>query len=202
MPGPPPLLYDAYYHIYNRGINHENIFVEERNYAYFMELYDRYIGPIVDTYAYCLLRNHFHLLVRIKSEEEINQTLKVSEIKTLKVSETFRVSPSNQFSKFFNAYAKAINKAYARTGSLFQQPFGRVPVIDPDQFERLVICIHKNPEKHNFVENYREWKYSSYTELLSGPTSRLQREVVIGWFGDFGEFQRLHDVEDLKSSRP
>ena len=61
-----PLLPSKYYHIYNRGNNGENIFMEERNYTHFMNLYSRYINPIADTFAYCLLRNHFHLAVRIK----------------------------------------------------------------------------------------------------------------------------------------
>ena len=61
---------DMYYHIYNRGNNRENLFVEERNYPYFLRLYAKHIEPIADTYAYCLLKNHFHLCVKIKTEEE------------------------------------------------------------------------------------------------------------------------------------
>ena len=71
MTSPSPLLYDTYYHIYNRGNNGENIFVQERNYMHFLNLHFKYIEPIADTFAYCLLRNHFHMAVRIKSEEEI-----------------------------------------------------------------------------------------------------------------------------------
>jgi hypothetical protein len=48
---------DRIYHIYNRGINGENIFKEERNYRYFLEKYAKYIEPIADTFAYCLLKN-------------------------------------------------------------------------------------------------------------------------------------------------
>ena len=76
MTSPPGLRYDIYYHIYNRGTNRENIFVQERNYDHFMKLYAKTIGPVADTFAYCLLRNHFHLLVRIKSEEEISNDKK------------------------------------------------------------------------------------------------------------------------------
>jgi REP element-mobilizing transposase RayT len=65
-----PLIPGCYYHIYNRGNNGENIFREERNYRYFLQLYVKYIVPIAVTYAYCLLANHFHLLVRIKTEDE------------------------------------------------------------------------------------------------------------------------------------
>jgi putative transposase len=62
---------DRIYHIYNRGINGENIFKEERNYRYFLEKYAKYVEPIADTFAYCLLKNHFHIAIRTKSEAEI-----------------------------------------------------------------------------------------------------------------------------------
>ena len=68
-----PLTPGVVYHIYNRGNNGENIFIEERNYAYFMKLYDKYITLVAETYAYCLLRNHFHLMVSIKDLPEINE---------------------------------------------------------------------------------------------------------------------------------
>jgi REP element-mobilizing transposase RayT len=87
MTSPAPLLYDTYYHIYNRGNNRENIFIEERNYEYFMALYAKYIEPVAETFAFCLLRNHFHILNRVKSEVEIIETLMDSpDKKTLKVS--------------------------------------------------------------------------------------------------------------------
>ena len=76
MTSPTPLLFDTYYHIFNRGNNGENIFLEERNYSHFLNLYDLHLAPITDLYAYCLIRNHFHLLVRIRSEEEIAGSLK------------------------------------------------------------------------------------------------------------------------------
>jgi putative transposase len=76
MTSPSPLLFDTCYHIYNRGNNHENIFIQERNYTYFLNLHFKYIEPVAETFAYCLLRNHFHMLVRIKSEEEINNNKK------------------------------------------------------------------------------------------------------------------------------
>ena len=60
-----------YYHIYNRGINSCNLFEENTNYEHFLRLYEKYIHPIADTYAWCLMKNHFHFLVRIKEEREI-----------------------------------------------------------------------------------------------------------------------------------
>ncbi len=177
MSSPPPLAYNTYYHIYNRGNNRENLFKEERNYRHFLKLYAKHIESIADTFAYCLLPNHFHLLVRTKGEEEIE-----TQTKTLKVLETFRVlKPSQQFSNFFNAYTKAINKAYQRSGSLFEHPFGRIPVDSDAYFSQLVIYIHQNPQRHNLIDDFQEWPYSSYRTLFSAQATRLKREVVIEW---------------------
>ena len=77
-----------------------------------------------------------------------------------------RVSPqftpkraSQQFGNLFNAYAKAINRAYGRTGSLFQHPFGRVPVTSDAYLVQLVAYIHRNPQRHGFVDDFRDWPY-------------------------------------------
>jgi len=73
-----------YYHIFNRGIDGTNIFLEERNYAYFLNLYAKHIEPVAETFAYCLMRNHFHLLARIKP---------FVDPETFEVSETSKVWP-------------------------------------------------------------------------------------------------------------
>jgi len=183
MPSPPALHHDVYYHIYNRGNNREDLFVEERNYAHFLNLYGRYIEPVAETFAYCLLRNHFHCLVCIKSEEEI--------IESLKDSKAFQVS--RQYSNLFNAYAKAINTSYGRTGSLFQHPFGRVPITGSSQFFQVVIYIHHNPQKHGLITDFRNWKHSSYQTLLSTGSTRLRRDIVMDWFGGRDSFVQLHN---------
>ncbi len=195
MTSPDALTFNTYYHIYNRGINRENIFLKERNYAYFWSLYEKYIEPVADTFAYCLLKNHFHILVRTKAEDEIKQTLRVFE--TLRVS---KPDPSRNFSNFFNAYAKGINKTYGRTGSLFQHPFGRVVISDDRQFAAVVRYIHQNPQKHGFVADFRDWPYSSYNSLLSDRPTNLKRDTVQDWFGGRDGFVRLHSewVNDEK----
>ena len=191
MPSPGPLEYRQYYHIYNRGNNREDLFLEARNYQHFLELYAKHVSPIADTYAYCLLRNHFHVLVRIKTEEEQEQTLRVSE--TLRVSGPFiPKKPSQQFGNLFNAYAKAINKAYGRTGSLFETPFGRVLVISETHLAHLVVYIHQNPQKHGLVEDFRVWPHSSYQAMLSHKPTRLERAEVLVWFQGREAFEDGH----------
>ncbi len=87
-----------YYHIYNRGNNKQNIFFEDQNYIYFIKLLEKHISPIAKVYAYCLLSNHFHLVLKF------NDNL---------------INPSQGLSNLMNAYTKAINKRFNRTGSIF-----------------------------------------------------------------------------------
>ena len=63
-----PLMQGNYYHIFNRGNNSSNLFSKPEEYEHFLHLYDKYILPITDTYAWALMRNHFHLLVYIKKD--------------------------------------------------------------------------------------------------------------------------------------
>ena len=71
-----PLEHGKYYHIYNRGINSDILFKENCNYEHFLKLYDIHIEPIAETYAWCLMKNHSHFLIRIKNLEEINEEKK------------------------------------------------------------------------------------------------------------------------------
>jgi hypothetical protein len=129
------------------------------------------------------MKNHFHFLIRTKEEEE-----------TLKVSKTFRVSTdaSHAFSNLFNAYAKAITKAYDRTGSRFEHPFGRVLIDSNAHFTWLIVYIHQNPQKHGFVGDFRQWPYSSFRALTSTHPTLLRRQEVMEWFGGGDGFLRLH----------
>ena len=65
------LIPGRYYHIYNRGTNGEVLFKHPAYYEEFLQLYSKYSVPVADTLAYCLMSNHFHLLIRVKDEHEI-----------------------------------------------------------------------------------------------------------------------------------
>jgi len=187
MPGPEPIQPDGFYHIYNRGTNGETLFREPRNYPYFLKLYAKYIEPVAETYAYCLLKNHFHFLVRIKQTGSVLETGPV-------------LKPSRQLNHLFIAYAKAFNKAYGRTGALFESPFKRKRVADDRYFAALVIYIHRNPQKHGLVEDFRRWRYSSYRALLSSRPTRVQRDTVLAWFDGPDAFMDAHllDVDEAR----
>jgi putative transposase len=102
------------------------------------------------------------------------------------------LNPTQQFSNFFNAYAKAINKAYNRTGGLFQERFGRIPVRSDEYFACLVTYIHRNPQKHGFVDDFRDYPYSSYEAICSAKPTRLKRDQVLEWFSGRDWFLRTH----------
>jgi hypothetical protein len=94
-----------------------------------------------------------------------------------------RRTVSQAFNNGLVAYAKAINKAYGRTGSLFQHPFGRLPVTSERYFAALVHYIHYNPQKHGLVDDFRQWRYSSYSALISDKPTQLERSAVLSWLG-------------------
>ncbi|MBS9766560.1 MAG: transposase [Flavobacteriaceae bacterium] len=159
-----------YYHIFNRGNDGINIFFEEENYNYFLGLLKKYIVPIADILSYCLLKNHFHLLVRIKDIENEKMI-------------------SKSFSNLFNSYSKSINKRYNRTGSLFEKRFKRIKITDEDYLLQLIVYINLNPVYHQFVDKASDYKYSSYNAIISDKPTLLDRNSVINLFDDRDNFK-------------
>jgi REP element-mobilizing transposase RayT len=62
---------ETYYHVFNHAIGKENLFHTTENYYYFLKKYVQYISPVIDTLAYCLMPNHFHLLIKVKPEQTL-----------------------------------------------------------------------------------------------------------------------------------
>ena len=174
-----PLIEGNYYHIYNCGNNKEDIFIEEKNYEYFLSLLKKHILPCSDILAFCLLKNHFHVLVYLKENLE---------------SKTI----SQCYSNFFNAYAKAINKSYNRTGSLFRDRFSRIKITDEDYLKSLIIYIHTNPTHHQFVDDFKVYKYSSYKSIMLKQPTSLKRDFVIDLFDNRENFQFAHNTKQLR----
>lgn len=185
-----------FYHIYNRGNNSEKIFFSEENYAYFLKLLTKYIFPVADIYAYCLLNNHFHILVRIKEKNEIE----INKLKFSTVEKPKEVSASRQFSHFLNAYSQAVNKKYARTGSLFEKRFQRKRISDDHYLRQVILYINTNPLKHNLVEKPEDYKWSSYNSHISNAKTKLKRKEVIELFDDAENFVWSHKNYDFLNS--
>lgn len=160
-----------YYHIYNRGNNGLDIFFEEMNYYYFLNLIKKYLVPISKIYAYCLVKNHFHILLRINDDEN---------------------NPSKYFSNLFNAYTKSMNKKYARTGILLEKPFKRIIIDDESYLKNLILYIHLNPEHHQITNNFTNYKYSTFKTCLSSKETNIAREEVLMFFDGKESFNETH----------
>ncbi len=184
MPPKISLRPNTCYHIFNRGNNRENIFFEPENYAYFLRLYAKHIHPIVHTYAYALLPNHFHFLICIKDESMLLPQYWSNGKNRL----------HQPFSNLFNAYAKAINLRYQRVSSLFEDRYERVELKSDFDFTRLVYYVHVNPQKHGYVKDFRTYPYSSYSILSSEKPSNIDRETVLTWFGGRESFLQCHSA--------
>jgi len=185
-----PFVPETFYHVYNHGNGDDNIYRCEDNFRYFLDKYQEYISTIADTYAYCLMPNHFHFLVRIRSENVLRSVLN-SKLNGLD-SRNISFWTSQLFGNFLNGYTKAFNKMYDRKGSLFLDNLKRKRVLDEDYLRRLVHYIHFNPVHHRFVKDMVDWTFSSYHEFLKNKPTRIAKEEVSAWFDGREGFEEYH----------
>lgn len=194
-----------YYNIYNRANGDENLFRSEENFRFFLRKYQLYINSWIDTFAYRLMPNHFHIFIRVKTLDEINNSAKnnsefaPSKILNFGRDEELSVAVSKQFYKLFSSYTQALNKQIGRTGSLFQKKFKRKEVTHLSYFQNLIIYIHSNPIFHGFTSGMRDWAFTSYQTILSIAPTSLNRTAVIEWFDSVKNFEFCHQqAVDLK----
>jgi len=197
-----PLEADKMFHIYNHAVGKENFFNSTDNYNFFLLKFKKYLQNYIDIYAYCLMPNHFHFVIKVKSKEYIinelnrlNRPTRFLKPRRSYNSETENFIPkiiSRQFSHFFNSYAKAYNKKNNRMGSLFKNRFNREPIEDENYLKKVIIYIHNNPVEAGFVKKQSEWKYSSYNSIISNKTTLLKRREVIELFEDLENFIFCH----------
>lgn len=178
---------DSFYHIYNRGVNKRRIFIEEDDYAVFLNLIKRYLGsaPIKDKkgreydwlhddlelLAFCLMPNHFHLLIYQKSPESMTRLLR----------------------GVGGSYTTYFNKKYGRIGPLFQDRFKASRIDNQAYLQHISRYIHLNPE------DYRGWDFSSYPHYLGKKQAAwLTHDRITEMFekDEYKEF--VADYEDHK----
>ena len=163
-----------YYHIYNKGINGTNIFSNNENKSYFLKQLNNYLKGKLSVYAYCLMDNHFHLIVKLNFDPEI---------------------VTQSFSNFFNAYAKAYNKQESRTGSLFEKHFKRIRLDNELYLKNLILYIHLNP-KHHLNIDFKSFLFSSYRSITSDKETKLERIEILDLFGGRENFIFCHTTEN------
>ena len=157
---------DKYYHIFNRANNNELIFKDHEDFKFFLVKIGDLLTDIIDIYCFCLLPNHFHLLIKPK----------------FNVKQKGEGSITESLKKFFQMYAQYFNKKYQRKGSLFYKSFRRIEIQEDSYLKYLLFYIHYNPQKANLVQYYGDYQYSSYRFILNNKDTRLRKDIVLAWF--------------------
>lgn len=177
----------SYYHIYNRGVNKNNIFLDKQDRVVFLGLLKRYLGDDaekkanrepypnygndVQLLAYCLMNNHFHFFVYQESNMGIANFMKSLTV----------------------AYSMYFNRRYKRVGAVFQQRYRGVRITDDSQFLHISRYIHMNPQ------NYEQYEWSSLPYYLNQKTaSWIKPEVVLD---DFDKKTYLRFLKEYDSRR-
>lgn len=179
----------GFYHIYNRGVNKRRIFKGEEDYSVFLNLLKRYLNDKatkdpwgreyellddrLELLAFCLMPNHFHLLIYQKTPEAMTRLLR---------------GVSSAYSSYFN-------KRHRRTGPLFQDRFKASLILNDEYLQHISRYIHLNPAE------YKQWEFSSlqyYTGRKSASWVKPQRILEIFDDGEYLNF--LADYVDYKRS--
>jgi putative transposase len=186
---------DHFYHIYNRTNGNDLMFIEPENYRYFLSQWKKYFEHYLDTYAYCLMSNHFHFIASVKKVDAAFMDAVQNE-QTV-AAKNFIANPSNvntfledQFKRFFNSYTAAINKQQKRHGSLFQKRFRRIHIGAMPVLLEKICYVHHNPIHHGIGSTYDCWQYSSYNAYLSTkPTAIARQKGLLLFHTEVGSVQ-------------
>jgi len=198
------------YHVFNRGNNSQKIFFNRDNYLFFLKKINKHITPFAEILAWCLMPNHFHLMIYVNNTEiKIEQKLGESKDKygvywgTISNKEQ---SLNQSIAIMLRSYTRAINKQENRNGSLFQMTtkatcltdnseitpawfqtnFGTIINIDDINKRYPQVCfnyIHLNPVTAKLVQNPGDWEFSSYRDqagLRNGKLINRERTIEFG----------------------
>ena len=160
-----------YYHIFNRGCNREPIFFMEDNYRYLLHRMKATISVYgVGIIAYCLMPNHYHLLVRQDTDRPLSDWLKA----------------------VFIGYTQAVNKQQNRRGTLFEGR-ARNKVIEKDEYLAHLICyIHLNPVVAGLAKKPEHWQYSNFLECVGQRDGTLyDRQFMNDHFGSTEAYRKF-----------
>ncbi len=158
---------DNFYHVFNRGNNQQLIFPQQRNYVFFTSKLKSILCGHCDIIAYCLMPNHFHLMLYL-NENSIG--LKVKSKPLLQILE-------QKLGTLQSSYTRAINIQENKTGSLFQSKIKVIELLN-DHASTCFHYIHQNPLKANLANDFNEWPHSSYSEYFDLATGICNKEIA------------------------
>lgn len=159
------------YHVIARGVGRQIIFEDDNDRERFLELMKENLASKGDVLAWCLMDNHFHILIEL-------------EMKPL----------SDAMRRMLSAYATYFNMRHDRSGHLFQDRFGSEAVDTEEYLLTVLRYIHQNPVKSG-ISPTCSYRWSSYEEYLSdGGICSVMR--IRGIFGSREEYMRFHESEE------
>ncbi len=184
---------DSYYHVFNRGVEKRNIFLDSKDYRFFqtylfiylhpldqvlkkypdlpLRLYSKNLSEEVKLTAYCLMPNHFHLLLKQKTKNGISKLMK----------------------QIANAYTLYFNQKYEREGGLMQGRYKAVPVIKSNLLTHIVRYIHLNPVASNLTKALDSYQWSSYSDYLGKETDLpCSKSEILSCFSSLESFEKFH----------
>ncbi|MEI6556595.1 MAG: hypothetical protein WCL70_13475 [Paludibacter sp.] len=197
------------YHIYNQGNNRQQLFFSRDNYLFFLKKINKHILPHADILAWCLMPNHFHLMVYVKDVIIANEAFThgvtwshpVSR-GSHPVSRVKEINLNNNIAIMLRSYTRAINKQFDRSGNLFREStkaecltntqgitpsfFGSQINVRIPEKEYPQVCfnyIHQNPVKANLVKQPDEWEFSSYPDYCGIRNGKLINKARAAEFG-------------------
>lgn len=197
---------DYIYHIYNQGNNNQTLFFNRNNYLYFLKKINTYILPYADIISWCLMPNHFHLMVYVKEVSLPTINLGASLRRAETSTQTKERTLNHSIGIMLMSYTKALNKQQNRTGKLFREQTkaecvtcfkGLKPSfignkinisIEEKEYPKILFnYIHLNPVKARIVSKTTDWEFSSakdYKGLRNGKLINKKRakEFISGIF--------------------
>ena len=166
-----PFLSNQYYHIYNRGAHRIDIFRNDADYIFLLKLVKEQAEKCdISVIAYCLMHNHYHLLLRQNDDIQISKFMQA----------------------VFNVYTKAFNSKYQLSGTLFEGPFRAIHIDRTEYLLYLCRYIHRNPLEAGIVLVPEQWHYSNYLEFIGQREGTLvDRKFVKENFGSPEEYRKF-----------
>ena len=200
------------YHIFNQGNNRQRIYFSRENYLFFLEKIKRHILPFADVLAWCLIPNHFHLMVHVNELElpmvdgSLGLCPSATQSRARTTTSIKTQSLQHSIGVMLASYTRAINKENDWSGSLFRsetkancltknekitrawfiaQGVTSINIQEPEQ-QYPNICfnyINLNPVKHGLVKHCESWEFSSYPDIAGLRNGKLLNKDRIQEFG-------------------
>lgn len=187
-----------------RSVDGLKLFFSENDRQFYLRQFAEYFGPVLDCFAFNLLDNHSHFVVRVKDVESLHQAISLvpKQFRTRPMqifaddpsdNTIIRVMLERQVNSFMASYAKGTNKVYSRKGGLFQSPFRRSFIASDSHLQQAIIYTHANTQKHGIVKDFKDYPYTSYHEILAGRSKNVKADFVLSVFGGREVFIQVHE---------